>query len=118
MNAAWRATIVAVSRCGPAATGRTRARASIATARVTRTGARLSGSYPRLPEDAPRTVEQDRDQDGEHDGVAERGGDVEARERLHETDEEAADERPRHAAEPAQHRDHERLQDELAAHER
>src|ERR1700730_3148655 len=111
MNAAWRAKIVAVSRCGPAATGRTRATASTAAARVTRTGARLSGSHPRLAEDAPRTVEQDRDQDGEHDGVAERGGDVEARQRFHQAGEEAADERARHAAEPAQHRDHERLQD-------
>src|SRR3989304_4459696 len=83
-----------------------------------RAARRLPASAPRLAEDAPRTVEQDRDQDGEHDGVPERGGDVQAGERPHEPAEEPPDERARHAAEPAQPRDDERFQNELAADER
>src|SRR3990167_5373292 len=119
MNAAWSATIMAVSRCCPATSGSAAAATSTATATaIRRAGDRLTASDPRLAEDAPRTVEQDRDQDGEHDGVPERGGDVQARERLHEPDEEPPDERARHAAEPAQHRDDERFQNELAADER
>src|SRR5512144_30004 len=115
MKAAWSATIIAVSRCCPATSGSAAAAASTAAATATRPARRrLTGSDPRLAEDAPGTIEQD----GEQDGVAERGRDVEARQRLHEPDEQAAGQRAADAAEAAQHRDHERLQDELVADER
>src|SRR5438128_2335895 len=116
MYAACSATMNAVSKCWPATSGTAAATPSATTPTASRPFiGRLDFG---LAENSPRPVEQDGDEDREHDGVAERRGDVEARERLHEADQQAAGQRARHAAEAAEHGDDERLQDELVAHER